>query len=246
MCVSDFPRNFHECKLKPGGRFVQVKVYFWSFVLYCKVCLNIHTVAPRATKLPMTFLGTLTWGTFVYVNNVWHSSFVLVVGMATFFILATLIRGWTHKTVTCITWLHKCHMTSYKCHMTSYKCHMTILDQRRATWEKKKILLLPIRKHCMVSSFLRNVMNRNWKLKVSAHIEVHHCYTSQMIYHCGGEPEQAVHCWFNVMALKPWICVHVHLIRTQLYVLWSLTRFHRAYVTANPAAMHCLCATTKY
>ena len=141
---------------------------------------------------------------------------------------------------------HKCHMTSYKCHMTSYKCHMTILDQRRATWEKKKILLLPIRKHCMVSSFLRNVMNRNWKLKVSAHIEVHHCYTSPMIYHCGGEPEQAVHCWFNVMALKPWICVHVHLIRTQLYVLWSLTSFHRAYVTANPAAMHCLCATTKY
>ena len=121
-----------------------------------------------------------------------------------------------------------------------HNCHMTILNQRRATWEKKKILLLPIRKHCMVSSFLRNVMNRNWKLKVSAHIEVHHCYTSPMIYRCGDEPEQAVHCWFNVIALKPWICVHVHLIRTQLYVLWSLTSFHRAYVTANPAAMHCV------
>ena len=29
--------------------------------------------------------------------------------------------------------------------------------------------------------------------------------TSQMIYHCGGEPERAMHCWFNVMAHKPWI-----------------------------------------
>ena len=29
--------------------------------------------------------------------------------------------------------------------------------------------------------------------------------TSQMIYHRGGEPERAMHCWFNVMAHKPWI-----------------------------------------
>ena len=152
MCVSDFPRNFHECKLKPGGRFVQVKVYFWSFVLYCKVCLNIHTVAPRATKLPMTFLGTLTWGTFVYVNNAWHSSFVLVIGMTTFSSLLPWSEDeltklshvshdftnvtWPH---TKVTWPHNCHMTSYKCHMSSdnyhmtshnyhmisYKCHMT-------------------------------------------------------------------------------------------------------------------------
>ena len=28
---------------------------------------------------------------------------------------------------------------------------------------------------------------------------------SQMIYHRGGEPERAMHCWFNVMAHKPWI-----------------------------------------
>ena len=26
-----------------------------------------------------------------------------------------------------------------------------------------------------------------------------------MIYHRGGEPEGAMHCWFNVMAHKPWI-----------------------------------------
>ena len=30
-------------------------------------------------------------------------------------------------------------------------------------------------------------------------------YTSEMIYHRGGEPERALHCWFNVMAHKPWI-----------------------------------------
>ena len=29
--------------------------------------------------------------------------------------------------------------------------------------------------------------------------------TSQMTYHRGGEPEQAMHCSFNVMAHKPWI-----------------------------------------
>ena len=29
--------------------------------------------------------------------------------------------------------------------------------------------------------------------------------TSEMIYHRGGEPERAMHCWFNVMAHKPWI-----------------------------------------
>ena len=111
MCVSDFPRNFHECKLKPGGRFVQMKVYFWSFVLYCKVCLNIHTVAPRATKLPMTFLGTLTWGTFVYVNNVltfficpcrWHDNF-----------FHPCYLDQRMNSQNCITWLHKCHMTSH-------------------------------------------------------------------------------------------------------------------------------------
>ena len=28
--------------------------------------------------------------------------------------------------------------------------------------------------------------------------------TSQMIYHSGGEPERAMHCWINVMAHKPW------------------------------------------
>jgi len=26
-----------------------------------------------------------------------------------------------------------------------------------------------------------------------------------MIYHRGGEPERGMHCWFNVMAHKPWI-----------------------------------------
>ena len=31
--------------------------------------------------------------------------------------------------------------------------------------------------------------------------------TSQMIYHRGGEPERPMHCWFNVMAHKPWITV---------------------------------------
>ena len=30
-------------------------------------------------------------------------------------------------------------------------------------------------------------------------------YTSQMIYHRGGEPERAMHCWLNFMAHKPWI-----------------------------------------
>ena len=29
--------------------------------------------------------------------------------------------------------------------------------------------------------------------------------TSQMIYHRGGEPDWAIHCWLNVMAHKPWI-----------------------------------------
>ena len=29
--------------------------------------------------------------------------------------------------------------------------------------------------------------------------------TTQMIYHRGGEPERAMHCWLNVMAHKPWI-----------------------------------------
>ena len=29
--------------------------------------------------------------------------------------------------------------------------------------------------------------------------------TSRMIYHRGGEPERVLHCWFNVMAHKPWI-----------------------------------------
>ena len=29
--------------------------------------------------------------------------------------------------------------------------------------------------------------------------------TSQMIYHCGGEPEREIHRWFNVMAHKSWI-----------------------------------------
>ena len=34
------------------------------------------------------------------------------------------------------------------------------------------------------------------------HFRRFHC--SQMIYHRGGEPEWAMHCWINVMAHKPW------------------------------------------
>ena len=40
-----------------------------------------------------------------------------------------------------------------------------------------------------------------WRQQIKCHLRP----TSQMIYHRGGEPERAMHCWFNVMAQKPWI-----------------------------------------
>ena len=247
------------------------------------------------------------------------TSFVLVVGMTTFFILATLISGWPHQLshdlrlshdLTQLSHdLHNCHMTSptvtwlhptvtwphptvtwphrlshdlttvtwphttvtwphttvtwpHNCHMTSHNCHMASQLSHDLTQMSHDLTKLSHDHPWSEEGYLEEKKENSdnsccyeksivwflvfWEMWTENWWSVPSCYTSLMIYHCGGEPEQAVHCWFNVMALKPWICVHVHLIRTQLYVLWSLTRFHYAYVTANPAAMHCLCATTKY
>ena len=54
----------------------------------------------------------------------------------------------------------------------------------------------------------RRFNNKNDSVSLCWHAYSKHSHTtntSQMIYHRGGEPERAMHCWFNVMAHNPWI-----------------------------------------
>ena len=59
--------------------------------------------------------------------------------------------------------------------------------------------------HQMTSSLLMNVwFEATWMEGGCNCLLSKTDITSQMIYR-GGEPERALHCWFNVMAHKPWI-----------------------------------------
>ena len=58
---------------------------------------------------------------------------------------------------------------------------------------------------CLSAISIKLHVYENMPLALVSHYLYCVTYTSQMIYHRGGEPEQAMHCWFNVMAHKPWI-----------------------------------------
>ena len=74
--------------------------------------------------------------------------------------------------------------------------------------------------------------------------------TSQMIYHRGGEPEQAIHCWFNAMAHKPWITAEFVTVCSSMSVVsntscshffdqWSYWGYTHAFTKLHTKVMSC-------
>ena len=122
--------------------------------------------------------------------------------------------------------LHDCHMTSHNFHMTSQLSHdltqlshdLTQLSHglttvtwphTNVTWPHKTVTWPSLIRGGLLGRKKENSDNSCcyeksivwflvfWEMWTENWRSVPSCYISPMIYHCGGKPEQAVHCWLK-------------------------------------------------